>query len=215
MPDTNKKIPEVFLFDYGGVLAEEGFTNGLKTIAAANGLDREMFFQRATELIYQCGYVTGNNSEAGFWSLVRQEFGISTNDKGLTSEIHRHFILRTGMLEKVRMIKSYGARTAILSDQTDWLDRLDQRDRFLSSFEPVINSYYLGTTKREEATFTTALELLHAPADQVLFVDDNPGHIDRASKLGFRTHLFTGEALFGRLLSGIGMTTGEKDQHDR
>jgi len=213
MNDGNRKIPEVFLFDYGGVLAEEGFTNGLKAIAAANDLDREVFFRRATELIYQCGYVTGNGTEAEFWSLVRREFGISADDRELTSEIHRHFILRPGMIEKVRMIRSYGARTAILSDQTDWLDRLNRRDRFLSSFDPVINSYYLGTTKREEATFTAALELLHAPADRVLFIDDNPGHIERAASLGFRTHLFTGEAVFGRLLTGLGLSIKEKDRY--
>jgi putative hydrolase of the HAD superfamily len=213
MTESKAKIPEIFLFDYGGVLAEEGFSNGLKAIAAANGLDREVFFQRATELIYQCGYVIGKSSEAEFWNLVRQEFGISASDQELTSEIHRRFILRPGMLEKVRAIKSYGARTAILSDQTDWLDRLNRRDRFLQSFEPVINSYYLGSTKREEATFMAALELLKAPAEQVLFVDDNSGHIERADGLGFRTHLFTSEAIFGRLLAELGMIIKEEDRY--
>jgi putative hydrolase of the HAD superfamily len=204
--DTRKKIPEVFLFDYGGVLAEEGFTNGLKAIAATNGLDRELFFQRATELIYQCGYVTGNSSEAEFWALVREEFKIAASDKELTSEIHRHFILRPGMLKKARLIKEYGARTAILSDQSNWLDQLDHRDNFLRLFDPVINSYYLGTTKREKVTFTAALDLLHVAADQVMFIDDNPGHIERAFKQGFNIHLFTSETIFGRLLTGLGIT---------
>jgi putative hydrolase of the HAD superfamily len=213
MTESKTKIPKVFLFDYGGVLAEEGFSNGLKAIAAANDLDREDFFRRATELIYQCGYVTGKGSEAEFWTLVRQEFGISASDRELTSEIHRRFILRPGMLEKVRAIKGYGARTAILSDQTDWLDRLDRRDRFLRSFDPVINSYYLGSTKREEATFLAALEHLKVPAGQVLFIDDNPGHIERADMLGFRTHLFTSEAIFGRLLTEIGVIIKEEDRH--
>jgi putative hydrolase of the HAD superfamily len=205
MADNSKKIPGVFLFDYGGVLAEEGFTNGLKAIAAANGLDREEFFRRTTEIIYQCGYVTGNSSEEEFWALVRKEYAISVSDKELTSEIHRHFILRPGMLRKARMIRENGARTAILSDQSDWLDRLDHRDNFLNSFAPVINSYYLGTTKREDATFRAALDLLQAKAEQVMFIDDNPGHIERAAKQGFRTHLFTSETTFGRLLAGLGI----------
>ena len=209
MNGTRKNIPEVFLFDYGGVLAEEGFTNGLKAIAAANNLDREVFFKRATELIYQCGYVVGKSSEKEFWSLVKQDFGISTEDSELRSEIHRRFVLRPGMMEKVRIIRSHGYRTAILSDQTDWLDRLDKRDNFLRSFDPVINSYFLGTTKREEATFTAALDLLKITADKVLFIDDNPGHIGRADQLGFMTHLFTGETVFGHLLDRFGITNLE------
>jgi FMN phosphatase YigB (HAD superfamily) len=213
MTDPRLTTPEIFLFDYGGVLAEEGFTNGLKAIAAANDLDREDFFRRTTELIYQCGYVIGKSSEAEFWALVRREFGITASDRELTSEIHRRFILRPGMLKKVKEIKSYGARTAILSDQTDWLDQLDRRDRFLRSFDPVINSYYLGSTKREKATFVAALELLKAPTDQVLFIDDNPGHIERAAGLGFRTHLFTSEAVFNLLLTKLGVIIKEEDRH--
>ncbi len=49
--------PQVVLFDYGGVLAEEGFTAGLKAIAVAHGLDPDHFFHRATEIIYACDYV--------------------------------------------------------------------------------------------------------------------------------------------------------------
>ena len=77
----------------------------------------------------------------------------------------------------------------------------------------MINSYYLGSTKREVATFHKALELLRETPDRVLFVDDNPGHIERATDLGFMTHLFTSEAAFGLLLSKLGFNPREFDQY--
>ena len=201
--------PQVVLFDYGGVLAEEGFTAGLKAIAGTHGLEPELFFHRATEIIYACNYVIGQATAADFWHLVRRELAIGGSDDELSNEILSRFILRPGMMAKVRALKRQGFRTAILSDQTNWLDLLDRRDNFLLEFNPVINSYYLGRTKRDPATFSEALQILAVRPEQVLFVDDNQGHIDRAAKLGLQTHLFTTEAAFGRDLPdrGIMLTT--------
>ncbi len=47
------------LFDFGGVIAEEGFREGLKAIAADNGLDGDLFVSIAGELMYKTGYVLG------------------------------------------------------------------------------------------------------------------------------------------------------------
>jgi putative hydrolase of the HAD superfamily len=189
-------LPEVVLFDYGGVLAEEGFAAGLKAIAEQNGLDPEHFFRKVDEIIYRCGYLTGRNSEAGFWAGVREEFEISGSDSELTAEINRRFVLRPGMLAKVRALKAGGIRTAILSDQTDWLEQLDRRDHFLAGFEPVLNSFYLGRSKREPETFREVPRLLGVDPGRILFVDDNAGHIDRAAAQGLQVHHFIDEAGF-------------------
>lgn len=207
MAMDNDKVsqPQVMLFDYGGVLAEEGFTNGLKAIGAAHGLDPDIFFHRVTEIIYACGYVVGKGSGSNFWDLVRREYDIKGSDDELRNELLSRFILRPGMIDKVQAIKRQGIRTAILSDQTNWLDLLDRRDNFLVKFDPVINSYYLGSTKRDPATFSEALRMLGAQPEQVLFVDDNTGHIERAKQLGLQTHLFTTETAFGRDLTARGI----------
>jgi len=186
--------PAVLLCDYGGVLAEEGFAEGLRAIASQRGLDPDTFFSQVEKIIYDCGYVTGANSETGFWAQVRQECGISGSDGELTGEIQRRFVLRPEMLTLVRGAKSQGVRAAILSDQTDWLEQLDRRDHFLAEFDPVINSYHLGHSKREVATFQIALARLGVAAGQVLFVDDNAGHIGRAAALGLQVHHFVDAA---------------------
>ena len=184
------------LFDYGGVLAEEGFTLGLSVIAGENGLDPSLFVRTATETIYACGYVTGKSNEHAYWKLLRNQTGITGEDQTLTEAILSRFTLRPNMLAAVRALKKQGVVPVILSDQTDWLDRLNHRQPFFHQFARVFNSYHLGKTKREPSLFTDILASLNAQAGQTLFVDDNPGHIDRAAALGLQTHLFRNEELF-------------------
>ncbi|HIJ90364.1 MAG: HAD family phosphatase [Desulfobulbaceae bacterium] len=184
------------LFDYGGVLAEEGFTLGLAAIAEENALDPEHFFHTATETIYTCGYVTGKSNEQTYWQLLRSRTGIKGEDRALTEAILSRFILRPGMLGAVRALRARGLTPVILSDQTDWLDRLNERQPFFHEFSRVFNSYHLGKTKREPSLFTDVLTTLGVAPEHALFVDDNQGHIARAAALGLKTHLFQSETLF-------------------
>ncbi|HQJ07480.1 MAG TPA: hypothetical protein PLF54_00655, partial [Deltaproteobacteria bacterium] len=59
------------LFDFGGVIAEEGFRNGLYRIARANGLDEAAFAEKTRKIIHDTGYLTGKISEESFWQALR------------------------------------------------------------------------------------------------------------------------------------------------
>jgi len=193
------------LFDYGGVLAEEGFALGLAAIARENDLDPDFFFRTAGEAIYGCGYVTGRSTEQAYWQLVRSQTGIRGEDRALTEAILSRFTLRPKMIGAVRALKNQGLDPVILSDQTDWLDRLNRRQPFFQEFSRVFNSYYLGKSKREPSLFTDILATLKVEAQHTLFVDDNPGHIARAAALGLKTHLFLSEELFFADLARLGL----------
>ncbi len=178
------------LFDFGGVVAEEGFQAGLYAIGGHFGLDREVFFQAVIEAVYSSGYVTGVGKEADFWELVRAESGIVASDEELRREILSRFILRSRMLEIVRAVRRQGRVVAILSDQSDWLDRLDREHPFFHEFDRVFNSYHLGKTKRDASVFDDTVRTLGVEASEALLVDDNPGHVRRAVSRGLATHLF-------------------------
>ncbi len=113
------------IFDFGGVLAEKGFREGLKAIGIQNGLDPDSFFQTASDLVYQTGYVTGISDEAYFWNTLREITGIKMNDKDLRKEIMDRFILKPDMIAYAEKLKSSGLITAILSDQTNWLEEVN------------------------------------------------------------------------------------------
>ena len=193
------------IFDFGGVIAEEGFQQGLYAIAEKFGLDRKRFFQLANEAVYNSGYVSGKGSEKDYWNEVREHSGIMAPDDELRQEILSRFIPRDWMLETIRSMREQGVITAILSDQSDWLDQLNDQYQFFQYFHAVFNSFHLGKTKRDPSIFADILQTLEIPAGEALFVDDNIGHIDRAAAAGLQTHHFEGRDGFMKKLKEFGL----------
>ena len=203
------KIRSVIL-DFGGVIAEEGFQQGLYAIAEKFGLERKRFFQLANEAVYASGYVTGTGTESDYWSEVRTHSGITASDEVLRGEILARFIPRDWMLETVAALRQQGISTAILSDQSDWLDLLEERYHFFRYFDAVFNSFHLGRTKRDPAIFPEILAVLGVSAAEALFVDDNIGHIDRAAAAGLQTHHYKDRQGFLRKVKELGLLGGDR-----
>jgi putative hydrolase of the HAD superfamily len=181
------------LFDYGGVLAEEGFIQGLGAVALAQGIDPEVGRRAGIELIHASGYIIGRGTEAQFWDMWRERTGVCGPDAELRAEVLSRFVLRPGMMAVVRALRRQQVLTAILSDQTDWLDRLEERDHFFCEFDKVYNSYRLGKTKRDSSVFVDVVQDLGVPPDQTLFVDDKPDHVERAQSRGLQALVFRDE----------------------
>jgi putative hydrolase of the HAD superfamily len=199
---------ELVIFDFGGVLAEEGYRQGLMAIAGANGLSPEPFFHEATEMIYDCGYLTGKADEQTYWDLLRERFGIKGSDEELRDELLDRFILRDRMFDIVIGLKERGLKLAILSDQTNWLDDLNGRAGFFRHFHKVFNSYHIARSKREADLFTDVTTELGVPPSRALFIDDNKGHIERALSKGLKAIHFTDERSFITELETYGLGPG-------
>ncbi|MEW6664723.1 MAG: HAD family phosphatase [Thermodesulfobacteriota bacterium] len=187
---------DVVLFDFGGVLAEEGWKEGLKVIAKANGLDESRFLQDAIDTIYATGHILGKATEGRFWSALREKTGIKGSDASLTSEIFTRFFIRDWMIDLVKKLKAQNIKVGILSDQTGMLDRLNQRYDFFRWFDHVFNSYHLGKGKRDISLFDHIARFLGTPPEKTLFIDDDPGHVDRARKKGWNAIRYVGRDSF-------------------
>ncbi len=174
----------IVFFDFGGVLAEEGFREGLKAIGRDCGRNPEDIYQCGKELVYSSGYVVGKTSEACFWEKFRQKTSINRTDQQLRHEILSRFLLRPGMLSAVQTLARRGYRLAILSDQTNWLDELNQQHGFFPLFEQVFNSYHQGRSKKDPEFFSEVLEVFSARPHESLFLDDDQGNLDRAAQKG-------------------------------
>lgn len=179
------------LFDFGGVLAESGFTDGLHAIAARHGFDKARFYDLADNLIHTSGYLTGHADEHAYWQALRDKTGITEDDTTLRDEILSRFILRPWMFDLVEQLKVSGIRVAILSDQTNWLDELNDRYDFFKYFSIVFNSYHLGKNKSNVSHFTDTISRLgSAQPEKLLFVDDKEGHCQRAREAGMKAIQF-------------------------
>ncbi|MHB8108835.1 MAG: HAD family hydrolase [Syntrophorhabdaceae bacterium] len=186
----------IALFDFGGVLAEEGFQNGLRAIARSHGLNEDEFFIMAREIIYETGYVTGHCSEDVYWRTIRERTGIVDTDENLRNEILTRFIPRPFMFDVVRKIRASGVMVVILSDQTNWLDELDARYNFSSNFDAVFNSFHLGKSKADGSQFSDIMARLGGEPGQALFVDDDEAHCARAQKVGLNAIHYAGREMF-------------------
>ena len=187
----NKPSIRAVLFDFGGVIADEGFHNGLKMFAAEQGLDAGTLSTAGMQAVYDSGFVLGRGTEAQFWQLMRLRTGLDGENQELTERILDGFVIRPWMIERIQQLRDQGYITGILSDQTHWLDILEERDHFFNRFDHVYNSYYLGKGKRDPTLFTDVASELGLTPQQVLFVDDNDGNVQRARKTGMQTLLYT------------------------
>ncbi|MCA1960599.1 MAG: HAD family phosphatase [Desulfomonile sp.] len=194
MSRAGKSLILAVLFDFGGVLAEEGFREGLMAIGRANGLDPAEFFAAAAREAYNHGYVVGRTSEHVFWGALRRTTGIKGSDEELRNEILDRFIVRPWMLDIVRNIRKQARTVCILSDQTNWLEELDLRHGFFKEFDRVFNSFRLGISKADPTIFPYVAAELGLEPSQILFIDDNAGHIGRARSQGLHGVLFVDKA---------------------
>jgi putative hydrolase of the HAD superfamily len=179
------------IFDFGGVLAEEGFREGLWAIGRKNGLDPEEFRKTADELIHETGYVTGRTDESRYWDMLRMKTGIEGTARELRDEIVKRFVLRPEMLGFADNLADRGLTTAILSDQTNWLDEIDRDTPFFRHFRYVFNSYKIKKSKRDPSIFGDICAAMGVDPDRSLFIDDNAENIRRASNEGLKVLLFT------------------------
>ena len=199
---SNQSIKAVLL-DYGGVIAEEGFRNGLVAMAREQGLDTNALLDVARRVVYESGFVTGQGTEEGFWASMREGAGLRGSSPELTKRILDGFILRPWMIDRVRQWRAQGYITGILSDQTHWLDRLNERDHFFESFDHVFNSYYLGKGKRDPGLFYDIAERLALPPAGILFVDDIMNNVKRAMAAGWQAIHYVDKASFEEIIDRL------------
>lgn len=205
MAEQSQKVwnIELVLFDFGGVIAEEGFKKGLAAIAKTNGLDASPFIRAAFEATYSTGYVLGKAPESAFWGALRQKTGVKGDDDSFRSEVVSRFVLRDWMMDLVQALKAEGIKVGILSDQTDILDKLDQKYDFFRKFDYIFNSYYMGKGKRDSSLFRDVIKIVKVEPDRVLFVDDDPENVARARHEGWNVIHYADRESFCKAMNHI------------
>lgn len=187
---------QAVLFDYGGVLAEEGFSNTLEALAKEQSLPVNDMTAEGMRAVYDSGFVLGKGSESDFWIHLRERTGLRGDDSYLRTRVFDGFVIRPWMLELVAQLKAKGYVTGILSDQTDWLDRLDARDHFYKYFDRIYNSYYLGKGKRDPSHFSDVAADLGLHPSVILLIDDSKKNVTTAVATGMQAIQYVDQKSF-------------------
>ena len=101
----------VVLFDFGGVLAEEGFQQGLREIGRRAGVSPDTVLKAGERHVYESGYVTGRAAERTFWDRLRADTGVSLNDDEMREVILSRFLLRPEVMSWVGRTRASGRVT--------------------------------------------------------------------------------------------------------
>ena len=198
-----KQLIKAVLFDYGGVIAEEGFRNGLLALAREQGLDTDTTLNVAKRAVYDSGFVLGQGKASDFWQSMRTGSGLRGSDTVLTQRILEGFVLRGWLIQLVRQLHQQGYITGILSDQMHWLDWLNARDHFYQYFDHVFNSYYMGKGKRDPDLFSDISERLALSPAEILFIDDIENNVIRAQAAGWQSIHYVDKATLLEKLHGL------------
>ena len=198
-----KEIHAVY-FDLGGVYYTEGFHGGLIAMADKHGLDPEDFYRTASDIVFESGYVRGEAPESLFWDLLARASGIDGNLLEERDTILSAFKPFPGMRDLAARIREQ-VPLGLLTDQCNWLYELDDRDGLLTDFDAVVNSYEEGYTKRDMEIFRIACQRFGLLPEEVIFFDDNPDNIDRASEFGMRAFVFEDAGKAERILAAEGV----------
>jgi len=186
-----EKMIEAIFFDFGGVIAEEGWENGLSDIAEFHNFESKKFFDDACEVLWTTEYMYGRATEEEFWSRLSEHYEFKMSVDDMRCKIFDRFQIRKPVLNLIEKICISGKyRLGILSDQTNWLDEFNSMYGFFALFERVYNSYHLGKGKKDQTVFPEVCADFGVEPDKVLFIDDNASHIGRASAEGLQTYHF-------------------------
>jgi epoxide hydrolase-like predicted phosphatase len=186
---------QAVIFDFGGVFTPSPFT-GMQRWFAGRGIDPA---QGALALFGTYDEDTNHpwhRLERGEVPLeaALQEIQVAASDAGLRMDLAALFAptswpstIREDVVERVRRLRGAGYRTALLTNNiaefsTAWREMIPVDDLF----DIVIDSSKVGLRKPDPRIFGLALHELGVAAERSVFLDDAPGNVAAACRLGMR-----------------------------
>ena len=118
---------ELLLFDFGGVLAPEGFELGVLKLAKIFNMSYDQMYKIAGwQAAYESGYTAGKITEDQYWPLLSKLLKSNENLQKYRYLFLDNFIVRPEMIEILKNLQGK-ISLGIFSDHTDWIYELDKK----------------------------------------------------------------------------------------
>lgn len=180
------------IFDFGRVISAQKpaslFRSYEEDLELAPGvLNRVMFGSDAWQEV-----LVGRKTADGYWREIGPALGLHTTEEidAFRRRYHADEAINTGVVELIRRLQGL-CKLAVLSNSPPGLARWLADWEILDLFDVVVCSGDEGITKPDPAIFELVLERLDAAPEEVVFIDDYPGHVEAARSLGLQAILFT------------------------
>jgi len=206
---------EAAVFDLGGVLLEGGprevvaFGDRVGLEAAAwERLRRDLFGNDGPWAELERGELSFERFVALLKERVQAAGGtiddtLAASFMGAPDPMSRADVLRPRLLDAVARVREV-VPTALLTNNVrewreDWRGTLDLD----ALFDVVVDSSAVGARKPEPAIYEITRAEMGVSHDAIFFVDDIGQNLKAARKLGWQTHLYTGESELLAVLATI------------
>ena len=211
-----RAIPITTLFlDIGGVLLTDGWDRHARKRAATN-------FKLELGEMEDRHHLTFETYEDG--KLTLEEYlgkVVFYQKRPFTRAQFRRFMFAQSkphpeMIEMVARLKvQHALKIAVVSNEGRELNvyriRKFQLDSFVDSF---ISSSFVHIRKPDPDIFRLALDIVQAPARQVLYIENTPMFVQIAEGLGIRSILHTDYKSTRAKLASFGLQNDEKESHE-
>lgn len=207
--ENEKPIAALFL-DVGGVLLTNGWERQSRELAATVfGLDMDEMNDRhqLTVETYEMGRLTLEE----YLNLV-----IFFRERTFSRIAFRNFMFKQSkahlqMIELICKLKAqYGLKIAVVSNEGRELNSYRIRhfklDKFVDFF---ISSCFVHLRKPDHDMYRMALDIAQVPAEQVVYVDDQPMFVQVAEAQGIRSIHHTDYTSTSRQLARLGLEIAE------
>jgi len=192
------------IFDLGGVIMDLDFSQTFNAFQALSGQDFREVFNKAKQYEFVSAYETGKISSHDFRNNVREALNIDVTDQEIDTAWNAMLIgFPIEHINFVKEVKKY-KRTFILSNTNEIHKRA--AEQILGNTESGLNwnalaekayfSHIMGDRKPNTSIFRTVLSENNLQANETLFIDDSPQHVEEAKNTGIHAiHLKDGMSI--------------------
>lgn len=179
------------IFDFFGVIRTDGFNQWMNT----HGIARDGKVAEASDHLDK-----GKINTSAFFDLLSEASGQPAKD--IQQEMDADMTLIDGMEAILRELHS-SCKLALLSNSASAYLRGELAKYDLEKyFDLIVISSEVGMAKPHAEIFSYILNKLQLSSSEVIFIDDNPKHIESAKEVGIKGIVFTDAAA---LRSTLGM----------
>ena len=181
----------MIVFDLGGVFVRvnsEETVRRLKSrcIGLTENEIADVLFRSETAIAYELGKM----DSTGFIEAVRLRMPIRISDEEFGNAWSDIFTLNQSMADLLPKLARQWRLGMISNTNAMHIERIRADYDLLRFFDPVIFSHEVGLMKPNEAIFRLLLEKTGLSAEECAFVDDTPGHVEAAMKMGLKGFVF-------------------------
>jgi putative hydrolase of the HAD superfamily len=182
---------EVVVFDLGGVLAEFGGVERMRTLARID--DDEELWRRWLTCEWVRRFERGHCSAEDFAAGVVEDWQLELTADGFLTEFGQWLVGPVPGAEQLVVDTKAAVPVAVLSNtnRVHW-DAGAGRWPLLDLFDRVFLSFELGMVKPDPEIFAHVVGALGVEAGSVLFLDDNVVNVEQARRIGLRAERVVG-----------------------